>query len=133
MTNRSEALIRSLAQQLRGRDDLRLVLLFGSRARGTERPDSDVDLAVWAPGADLVGLAANLSGELGLDVEVLSLSDPDIPLLREIVDHGILVHEGAPGAQGSWRARALSILDLDGPWFARMRDAWLRRVADEGI
>jgi len=64
---------------------------------------------------------------------VVSLSDPDIPLLEEIVEHGIVVHEGRRGAQGSWRARALSILDLDRPWYARMRDAWLRRVAREGI
>ncbi len=133
MAGQPEALTELLSRSLRGRKDLWLVVLFGSRARGTERVGSDVDLGVWAPGADLLALSAQLSSALGLDVDVVSLSDPDIPLLEEIVEHGIVVHEGRRGAQGSWRARALSILDLDRPWYARMRDAWLRHVAREGI
>lgn len=133
MSSHRDDLRDALARALRERDDLRLVLLFGSRARGRETASSDLDLAVWAPGVDLPGLAAHLSARLGVDVDVVCLEDPDVPLLEEIVEHGVVVHEGVPGSHGAWRARALSLLELDRPWYARMRDAWLRRVAEEGI
>jgi predicted nucleotidyltransferase len=122
-----------IARLLRGRCDVRLVLLFGSRARGTDTAESDVDLAVWAPGVDLLDLAWRVSSALGLEVDVVSLEEPDIPMVEELVASAVVVHEGEPGAAGAWRARALSILELDGPWYARMRDAWLKRVAAGGF
>ena len=124
---------RRLADALAGREDVRLAVVFGSRARGRAHAGSDVDLAVWAPGVDLLELGARLSSELGLEVDLVSLEDPDLPLLGEIVADGIVVHEGIPGGHGAWRARALSVLELDGPWYARMRDAWLSTVARQGL
>jgi hypothetical protein len=49
------------------------------------------------------------------------------------VREGILAHEARPGAAARWRAQALADLETDAPWFARMREAWLRRVAARGI
>ncbi len=96
-------------------------------------PTSDIDVAVCAPGIDLLGLAANLSRATGLEVDVLALGDVGVPLLARIVREGVLVHEARPGTFARWRAQALADLETDGPWFARMRDAWLARVAVRGV
>lgn len=123
----------ALREALAGRSDVRLALLFGSHATGRAGEGSDVDVAVRAPGADLLQLASDLGAALEVEVDVVSLDAADIPLLMEIVEHGIVVHEGAPGEQARWRSAALTTLEIDGPWYVRMRDAWLRRVAAHGI
>ena len=51
--------------------------LFGSRAKGTARPDSDVDLLVTfeegqTPGLDFFGLALDLEALLGHPVDLLT-------------------------------------------------------------
>ncbi len=118
---------------LRGRRDISLALLFGSRVRGQGRSDSDVDVAVLAPNADLLVLAADLSVAMGAEVHVVSLLDPGVPLLEELIREAIVVHEGFAGAAASWRSRALASLETDRPWYARMRESWLQRVAERGI
>lgn len=122
-----------LRQALAGRKDVRVALLFGSEARETARAGSDVDVAVDAPSADLLALAAALSEALSREVDVVSLDDPTIPLLEQLVRDGIVVHEAYPGAGALWRSHALTSLETDRPWFARMRDAWLARVRERGL
>lgn len=128
-----DAIASRLSAVLRERSEVQLALLFGSQARGSARAASDVDLAVLAHGADLMALAADLARDLGVEVDVVSLEDPAIPLVEELVRDGIVVHEGQPGAGASWRSFALATLETDRPWYARMRDAWLRRVARQGL
>jgi predicted nucleotidyltransferase len=123
--------IQRIRQFLRGRTDVRLAIVFGSRARGTARPASDVDVAVSAPGIDVLALAADLSRVTGHEVDVVSLEDVSVPLLARLVQEGVGVHEARSGAVASWRARALADLETDRPWFARMREAWLARVATQ--
>jgi hypothetical protein len=77
--------------------------------------------------------AGRLSSVLGREVEVVSLRDPAVPLLQELVRDAIVVREGEPHAAARWRANALLDLQLDPPWYDRMRDAWLRRVAERGL
>jgi predicted nucleotidyltransferase len=112
---------------------VRLVLLFGSEARGRATEASDVDVAVFAPGEDLLVLASGLSEASGREVDVVSLEDPGIPLLEELLRDAELLYEREPGAYATWRSRALTLLDIDGPAHARMRDAWLARVARAGV
>jgi predicted nucleotidyltransferase len=126
-------LAQSLHRALAGRDDVHVALLFGSRARGRARADSDVDLAVLAPGVDLLDLAANLSLVLDLEVHVADLDDASIPLLQAILRDGILIHEGKRGSAARWRSHTLTTLETDGPWYARMSEAWLRHVAERGV
>jgi uncharacterized protein len=129
----TDAAIPVIRRFLRGRTDVRLALVFGSRARGTATPVSDVDVAVRAPGVDLLELAADLSRVTGHEVDVLPIDDAGIPLLARIVREGVDVHEATQGALATWRAQTLADLGTDLPWFARMRDAWLARVASRGV
>lgn len=122
-----------LAAALRGRDDVHLAVLFGSMARGEPRAHSDVDVAVLAPGVDRLRLAADLAAAVGREVDLVSLQNASIPLLGQLVRDSVVVHEGLPGAGARWRTRALLALETDGPWYARMRDAWLARVAERGL
>jgi predicted nucleotidyltransferase len=124
--------IPAIRQFLRDRNDVRLALVFGSRARGTSTPASDVDVAVRAPGVDLLPLAADLSQVTGHEVDVVAVDEVGVPLLARIVREGVGVHEARPGALATWRAQVLADLETDRPWFARMRDAWLARVAARG-
>ena len=112
---------------------MRVALVFGSRATGAATPVSDVDVAVRAPGIDFLTLAAGLSNATGLEVDVVDLEDCGVPLLARIVREAFLVHEARPGAGATWRAQGLADLETDAPWFARMRDAWLTRVAARGV
>jgi predicted nucleotidyltransferase len=125
--------ILAVRRALDDRTDIHLAIVFGSRARGTAGPGSDVDVAVRAPGVDLLALAAELSRVTGHEVDVVPVDDAGIPLLARIVQEGVAVHEGRRGALASWRARALADLETDRPWFARMREAWLARVASRGL
>lgn len=112
---------------------VRLGLLFGSWARGEQRVGSDVDVAVLGS-ADRLELAAELGRALGREVQVLSLdAELGVPLLEELVRDAVVVFEGEPGAAARWRTRALIDLETDRPWYARMREAWLRRVAERGL
>ena len=118
---------------LAGRADVRLAILFGSQARGTAGDDSDIDIAVDAPGVDLLDLGAMLMQAFDREVDVVPLDDPSIPLLEQLIRDGIVVHEAKPGAGALWRSRTLATLETDRPWFARLRDAWLKRVAERGF
>jgi len=121
--------VERLTRALAGRADVDLALLFGSRARGDHRPDSDVDVAILGH-VDRLALAADLSRATGHDVQVVDLDAAAYPLLAVIVDQGILVHQGPRPAYASWRSHALSQLDLDRAWYARMRDGYLAKLAE---
>jgi predicted nucleotidyltransferase len=100
--------IHRLREFFRGRTDVRLAVVFGSRARGTAVETSDVDVAVHAPGVDLLGLAAAVSRVTRHEVDVVALDDAGVPLLARIVREGVGVHEGRPGhliADEGWAAQ----------------------------
>lgn len=118
---------------LADRAEVSLGLVFGSRARGAGGPASDLDVAVMAPGPSLPAIAAALSRASGLEVDVISLEDPGVPMLEQLVRDAQPIYEATPGLGAAWRSRALATLELDGPWYARMRDAWLARVARNGL
>jgi predicted nucleotidyltransferase len=122
--------IEALRGALRGRKDVRVALLFGSRARGRARPGSDADVAVEGRGLNPLALAADLSEAAGVEVDVVDLSRAGYPLLNAVLRDGILLHEGERGAAASWRTRAILQTETDRPWFERMRDAYLKRLAE---
>jgi predicted nucleotidyltransferase len=109
-----------------------LAVLFGSQARGKARPDSDLDLGVLGDQLDTLSLARDLSVVTDLEVDIVDLGqDLGYPLLNAIVRDAIFVHQGRPNAGGRWLSHSLLQLDLDRPWYERMRDAYLKKLADD--
>lgn len=126
------ALVEALSAALAGREEVQLALLFGSCARGEGRPDSDADVAILGSDLDLLGLAADLSAAAGRDVHVTDLAQAGYPLLHALLRDGIVLHEGRRGAAADWRTRAILETETDRPWFERMRDAYLKHLAEGG-
>jgi predicted nucleotidyltransferase len=130
-----ERLLASLRSVLERHPEVRLALLFGSRARGVAGPEADLDLAVEVTRGEVIdrlGLMAELSAATGLDVDLVDVTPGQragYPLLAALVRDGAVVHEGEPHAEAEFRTRALLETSLDGPWYERMRDAYLGRLA----
>jgi predicted nucleotidyltransferase len=77
---RSWKLFSALRAALRTEQNVRFALLFGSVARGTSAPGSDVDVLVALRDADLervVELGAKLTGATGRSVDVVRLQDAE--------------------------------------------------------
>lgn len=73
----------------------RRVILFGSRARGTNRPKSDIDLAIEGC-PDFRALYDRLQEELWslLELDIVNLDDPISPeLRREIARDGKVLYD----------------------------------------
>jgi predicted nucleotidyltransferase len=124
------ALVEALRSALAGRKDVKLALLFGSRARGRFRPDSDVDVAYLGRDVDPLELASQLSEAVRREVQAVGIADASYPLLQAVLRDGILLHQGEPGAEARWRSHTIAQLETDRPWFERMRDAYLKRLAE---
>ena len=127
----NQGVAEGLRHSLAGRTDVRLAILFGSTARGTARADSDVDVAVLARDVDPLALARDLSRALGREVQIVDLETVGYPMLRAIVRDGVVVAEHERGCAARWRSHALVDLENDRPWFERMRDAYLDRLASD--
>lgn len=105
----TEATVRRFLSLIADRYDIAGALLFGSRARGTHRPDSDADLAVILRGEsknllatklDMTDVAYDVLLETGIRVSPLPiwLNEWEHPenysnpaLLRRIAEEGIPV------------------------------------------
>ena len=102
-----------LRRALEGEPDVANALLFGSRARGTERPDSDVDVAVeLIPGASrdvhaLGGLAARLEVATGRSIGLALLDEAPPPLAFRIFRDGVVLVERDHATLVRRKARAI--------------------------
>lgn len=90
---RSWTLLSALRTRLRTEHDVRFALLFGSVARGTDAPGSDVDVlvALRDPSLDrIVELGAKLSEAAGRYVDVVRLEDAEAEpsFLADVVADG---------------------------------------------
>lgn len=122
--------VEPLRKALSDHKEVRLALLFGSRARGQARPDSDADVAVLGEGLDVLELAADLSDAARIEVDVVDIKDPGYPLLNALLRDGVVLSERERGAAASWRTRALLQAETDRPGYERMRDSYLKRLAE---
>lgn len=108
---------------------VRLVVLFGSRARGTQRRDSDVDVGVLMDAASpglLDRRRVEIADSLGLtgEVDMVFLDDAEPLLLFEVATTGRPIYEHEPGTFEAFRLRAVK----------RYYDtAWIRRVEAEAL
>lgn len=89
-----------------------------------------VDLAVQvAEDYDLAALSSRLSLAVGREVGIISLRDPGVPMIEELLRDAIVVHEGEYGAGATWRSRAWLDREIDLPWYERMLAAKLADLA----
>lgn len=107
-----------------------LAYLFGSRAKGTAREDSDYDIAVLfekqAGILDEVELAVDISKELGIPperVDVVSLNNADVMLKARVLKEGVPIYAKDDGLRGEWERRTyvelLDELDLQALYIRR--------------
>lgn len=87
--------LKSLERQVHGRYRARVKGVFGSVARGEERPESDIDLLVeFLDGAtllDLVGLGLFFEEELGIPVDIVPIDTIRPELKPQILSEAIFV------------------------------------------
>jgi predicted nucleotidyltransferase len=106
-TERDVALV--FLRKLRGTYDVTEVIMFGSRARGDHRPDSDLDLAIVVGGRrgdfietklGMAGIAFDVLMETGVLVQPFPLWDGDLAhperftnraLIQNISQEGIIL------------------------------------------
>lgn len=126
-----DRLVATLRPVLAEVPEVELALLFGSRARGRETAGSDVDVAVEGEGVDRLALARDLSLAAGLEVEVVDLRAAGYPLLKALLRDSVVLHEGRRHAEARFRTRAILQTEMDRPWYERMRDGYLRHLAEQ--
>ena len=103
----------ALCRALEAEPDVANAVLFGSRARGSERPDSDVDVAVLLiPGAPrdaraVGGLAARLETATGHSIGLVLLDEAPPPLAYRIFRDGRLLIERDHAALVARKTRAI--------------------------
>ncbi|MGA7614532.1 MAG: nucleotidyltransferase domain-containing protein [Thermoanaerobaculia bacterium] len=114
---------------------LRLCVLFGSRARGSARPDSDVDLAIWPRGtieaARLLEWHRELSEISGLEVQIAVITPELDPVLAmEIARDGRALFESERGSWTEARVRLWQSYQ-DALPFLRLSRQRLRKFSTE--
>ena len=74
------------------RGDIELMIIFGSRAKGRERSDSDLDLGIWRSPKWSVDFhrecVEQITDFLTISIDLIDLSKIDGPLLQEILCNG---------------------------------------------
>ena len=77
-----------LIRILRRRPNIRLAILFGSRAGGNVHPDSDIDLALLADEplsrATVLELMEAIGGEFGCPVDIIDLYHVPQPITGQV-------------------------------------------------
>lgn len=124
--------LRDLAPRLP--EEVRLLVLFGSTARGKAGPRSDVDLGVLLDPYS-AALRFKVDAELGRaarrEVDTVLLDDAP-PLLRfEIARDGVLLFEREEGLWTHFKAKAMVDWWDWAPTFRMMSDASIRHLREK--
>jgi len=102
----------------------RFALLHGSRAAGTARPDSDVDVAAWWAADPPVSFEVDVPE----GVDLLVLNDAPLELAGPVAQDGILVFDDDPPARVRWVATLRKIYADELPRMRRAHREFLERV-----
>jgi len=122
----------TLKKALQAHSGLRLALLFGSCALGTQRPDSDVDVAVDMGGVMAVeqhlSLISDLALATGRAVDLIDLRTVGEPLLGQILQSGRRIG-GEHAAHAQYITRHVMDVEDFVPYQERIlrerRQAWI--------
>jgi predicted nucleotidyltransferase len=126
---------------LQTRGDLVASYLFGSRAEGVARPDSDVDIALLFKRAldrqalwdARLEIGAALSRLCRCAVDVVPLNEAPVLLCFQVLRHGRLLTDQQPSARAEFEVRALSRYYDAGRYRAFRSEELRRRILEEGI
>lgn len=125
------ALLDRLREALADLPAVRLAVVFGSVARGEERPGSDVDVGIRLdPDSSALRqeVEAALGRAAGREVDVVFLDEAP-PLLRfEIGADGIVLVDREPRAWADFRARSMIDWWDWAPYAKRIEDAAIQRL-----
>lgn len=92
--------------------DAAAIYVHGSLARGDERPDSDLDLAVLLPPgqriADRLGLMAKVSRRVHREVDLVSLREAGLDLVWELLRDGRLLFSRDAAQTLAWEAERMT-------------------------
>jgi predicted nucleotidyltransferase len=92
--------------------EARAIYVYGSFARGEERPDSDLDIAVLPPSGTRFPGTWDLSGEIALrvkrDVDVGDLGGASDVLRHSVLSEGRTLYVADPDDLLEWEATAMS-------------------------
>lgn len=83
----------------------RFAFLFGSQARGDQRPDSDLDVAAWWPSDPPVSFQVPLVG----GVDLLVLNSAPLELAGRVAVEGRLLFDDDPVARVRWTSMTRKI------------------------
>ena len=79
------------------RGDIDLMIIFGSRAKDRQRPDSDLDLGIWRSSKWSVDFHRECVGQITdfmpTAIDLIDLSKIDGPLLQEILCNGKKIYQ----------------------------------------
>jgi predicted nucleotidyltransferase len=111
---------------------VKLIVLFGSVARGQPRPDSDVDIGVLgAEFWDGLEIGSELGACLGREPHVVDLATANDLLRFQVAREGVPLHEGEADAWPRFRAEsAVRYFDV-APIVALCAEGARRRLARE--
>lgn len=131
MTRPQTGEVADLAERLAAQPDVVVAYLFGSRARGTARPGSDVDVAVLLDdAADPHARQLDLAAALGGDADVVVLNDAPVALAYRVLRDGVLLVCRSERARVHHHARTVGRY-LDTAPLRRALEAGQRRRLEE--
>ncbi len=126
--------LRAAAQKVfRGTGTL-VAYAYGSRVSGKPRPDSDLDVGYYLlpqsatlPLGQEMRLAADLSTELGVDVDLRCLGDAPLELRGRILEEGVRIYSSDDSLRVGLESATLSFYHDYKSVFARMHELRLGR------
>ena len=98
-------MLRTLLEPLARTFDFKLIVLFGSAARGRLRSDSDIDIGIVTesplfedPGLyrDFMAALEPIENDLRRSIDCVQINSHNILLLKQILREGVLLHESSP-------------------------------------
>ena len=128
-----EIVIESLGRRLRSEPGIVAAWLFGSVARGEDRPESDVDVAILTSRAkagtlaDLwLDLRADLTDAVGREVDLVVLDDAPVDLTHRVLRDGVLLVDHDRSARIRFEVAVRNrFFDMQPVW----REYWRARPA----
>lgn len=96
----SDAVLSAVVRHLEQREDLAVVWLYGSRARGDHSPESDYDIAISLNNFESTYsqrrltpeiIAMELSAELGKSIQIVDINLVPTTLAINIIDDGVVL------------------------------------------